>query len=221
MYWGQNVSTSTTYGTVVVAQRHEATKRHLIERVDRDRIDTILGDLHLIEGIEDVANEAYSIVKKVADGFSRGRNVEALMAATVYAACRRLSVPINLNDICRCSNANRRLVRRFYRRMLAEGIVDVPGQNYSLHLDRLIRKLEAPHSANMHKEILTNEVRLRALQIIERARSQGITGGRNPASLAAASLYVACDRRISQRELAEAAGVSEVTVRGNYKQLRS
>jgi transcription initiation factor TFIIB len=164
-----------------------------------------------------VADEACSIIEKaVTGGFDRGYNVDALMAAAVYAACRGLGVPVGLSDICRCLNANRRLVKRYYRRMLVKGVFDVPVLDYSLHVDRLLRKLDA----SMDKEILA-DVRSKALEIIERARSQGITGGRNPASLAAASLYIASDRRISQRALSEAAGVSEVTLRNNYKQLSS
>jgi transcription initiation factor TFIIB len=188
-----------------------------MKRVDRDGVDRFLEALHLKEEATDVADEACSIIEKaVTGGFDRGRNVEALMAAAVYAACRRLGVPVGLSDICRCTNANRRLVKRYYRRMLVKGVFDAPVLDYSLHVDRLLRKLDA----SMDKEILA-DVRSKALEIIERARSQGITGGRNPASLAAASLYIASDRRISQRALSEAAGVSEVTLRSNCKQLSS
>jgi len=180
-------------------------------------VEGFLGALHLKEEATDVANEACSIIEKaVTGGFDRGYSVEALMVAAVYGACRRLGVPVGLSDICRCSNANRRLIEKYYRRMLVEGIFDVPVQSYSLHVDRLLRKLDT----SMDKE-LADDVRSKALQIIERARSQGMTGGRNPASLAAASLYIASDRRISQRVLSEAAGVSEVTLRNNYKQLSS
>ncbi|MGA3112481.1 MAG: AsnC family transcriptional regulator, partial [Candidatus Bathyarchaeia archaeon] len=48
--------------------------------------------------------------------------------------------------------------------------------------------------------------------------------GKDPMGLAAAALYIAClqnDERVTQKDVAEAAGVTEVTVRNRYKLLRT
>ncbi|RLG31758.1 transcription initiation factor IIB, partial [Methanosarcinales archaeon] len=49
-----------------------------------------------------------------------------------------------------------------------------------------------------------------------------LTSGRGPTGVAAAAIYIAsieCDQRRTQREVAEVAGVTEVTIRNRYKEL--
>ena len=61
-----------------------------------------------------------------------------------------------------------------------------------------------------------------AMNIINDARERGITAGKDPGGLAAAALYIAGiieDDRRTQREIAEASNVTEVTVRNRYKDL--
>ena len=61
-----------------------------------------------------------------------------------------------------------------------------------------------------------------AKKILEIAHQKRITAGRRPASLAAAALYIACRinaNNISQKEIADAWDLSEVTIRAVYKLL--
>ncbi|MEM4786712.1 MAG: transcription initiation factor IIB, partial [Ignisphaera sp.] len=61
-----------------------------------------------------------------------------------------------------------------------------------------------------------------AIEIIQKARESGVTAGRDPAGVAAAAVYIAAllnDERRTQKEVAMAAGVTEVTVRNRYKEL--
>ncbi|MEK6827388.1 MAG: sigma factor-like helix-turn-helix DNA-binding protein, partial [Nanoarchaeota archaeon] len=49
-----------------------------------------------------------------------------------------------------------------------------------------------------------------------------LTSGRGPAGIAAAALYVAAlmnDEKKTQREVADIAGITEVTIRNRYKEL--
>jgi transcription initiation factor TFIIB len=49
-----------------------------------------------------------------------------------------------------------------------------------------------------------------------------LTSGRGPAGIAAAALYVAAlinDEKKTQREVADVAGITEVTIRNRYKEL--
>jgi transcription initiation factor TFIIB len=69
---------------------------------------------------------------------------------------------------------------------------------------------------------LSPAVERRAAEILIEARRRGLTAGKDPAGLAAAAIYIAAlelgDRR-TQKEIAAAAGVTEVTVRNRYKEL--
>jgi transcription initiation factor TFIIB len=62
-----------------------------------------------------------------------------------------------------------------------------------------------------------------AIQILHEARKRRFTAGKDPVGLAAAALYIAClknNERTTQQEIAEASGVTEVTVRNRYKTLQ-
>ena len=69
---------------------------------------------------------------------------------------------------------------------------------------------------------LSVEAQFKAVRIIEEASNNGLTSGRNPAGVAAAAVYIASalvDERKTQRDVAEIAGVSEVTIRKRCKEL--
>ena len=58
--------------------------------------------------------------------------------------------------------------------------------------------------------------------ILKKADISELTSGRGPAGIAAAALYVAAllnDEKKTQREVADVAGITEVTIRNRYKEL--
>jgi transcription initiation factor TFIIB len=69
---------------------------------------------------------------------------------------------------------------------------------------------------------LSGDVQSKAMELIKRASENELTSGRGPTGLAAAALYIASvlsDERRTQREIADIAGVTEVTIRNRYKEL--
>ena len=69
---------------------------------------------------------------------------------------------------------------------------------------------------------LSNDVKFKTIEILEQAAEKELTSGRGPSGLAAASLYIASvfnGERITQREVADVAGVTEVTIRNRYKEI--
>ena len=61
------------------------------------------------------------------------------------------------------------------------------------------------------------------MAILRDARQKRFSAGKDPMGMAAAALYIACvqnSEKITQKEIAEAAGVTEVTVRNRYKALK-
>ena len=62
----------------------------------------------------------------------------------------------------------------------------------------------------------------KTVDILKQAADRELTSGRGPTGVAAAAIYIASilsGERRTQREVAEVAGVTEVTIRNRYKEL--
>ena len=69
---------------------------------------------------------------------------------------------------------------------------------------------------------LSAETQSKSIEILEKAQKEELTSGRGPTGIAAAALYVAAlihGEKRTQREVADVAGVTEVTIRNRYKEL--
>src|SRR3989442_1336267 len=69
---------------------------------------------------------------------------------------------------------------------------------------------------------LPRNVRETAAMVYRKAVNKDLTSGRGPTGVAAAAIYIAsilCNERRTQREVADVAGVTEVTIRNRYKEL--
>ena len=69
---------------------------------------------------------------------------------------------------------------------------------------------------------LLQEKSRQAIEILKDAADKELTSGRGPTGVAAASIYISsilCGERRTQREVADVAGVTEVTIRNRYKEL--
>lgn len=159
-----------------------------------------------------VKEEAAIIYRKAVDkGLVRGRSIESVVAAAIYAACRRLRIPRTLDEIAQYTKADRKEVARCYRLILRELRVRVPIADPADHVPRIASLLG-----------LSGATIRTAIEILRKACEKGITAGKDPAGLAAAAIYIAAllnDERRTQKEIAQIAGVTEVTVRNRYKEL--
>ncbi len=142
----------------------------------------------------------------------RGRSIEGMVSAALYAACRIERMPRTLDEIAAVSKVTKKEIGRSYR-FLARGL----GLNLrpTSPIDYVDRFGDALHVSQKTKK--------RAKEILQEAiKRGGITSGKGPTGLAAAALYVASileDEKKTQREVAEVAHVTEVTVRNRYKEL--
>lgn len=159
-----------------------------------------------------VREEAITIYRKAIDaGLVRGRSIESIMAASIYAACRKLRVPRTLEEIAQYTKAGRKDMARCYRLLLRHIRLGIPVADAADFVPRIGAELG-----------LSGALQRRAIEIIKEARKLGITAGKDPAGLAAAAIYIASlqsEERKTQKEIARAAQVTEVTVRNRYKEL--
>lgn len=156
------------------------------------------------------ANIYRKIIKK---SLIRGRSIEAMIAAATYTACRIRKIPRTLDEIAKHSHVNKKELARCYRLIVKELQIKTPTADPKDYIPRLTAELQ-----------LSPKTQTLATQIIQQAKQKGITAGKDPVGLAASALYIAAlltGEKRTQREISEAADITEVTVRNRYKELIS
>jgi len=160
-----------------------------------------------------VKEKAALIYRRALDkGLVRGRSILAIITASVYAACRLSQTPRTLKEISAASLAEEKNVARCYRLLLTELNLKMP----VIDLKRRVPKVAS-------KIGLREKTQQRAIGIIRKAEKKRLVAGKEPMGLVAAALYIACvleGERKTQKDVAEAAGVTEVTVRNRYRDLK-
>ena len=71
---------------------------------------------------------------------------------------------------------------------------------------------------------LSGAVEEKGKEIVKKAIGSGLISGRGPTGVAAAAVYIAAlmvGERRTQKEVANVAGVTEVTIRNRYRELKS
>ena len=159
-----------------------------------------------------IIDDAMMIYRQAAEkGLVRGRSLESIAAAALYAACRIRGIPKSLDEIAEYVKGGRKEVARCYRLIVRELKLRMPIVDPAKYIPKIVSALG-----------LSPRVERRATEIIMEAKRRGLTAGKDPAGLAAAAIYIAAlelGERRTQKEIASAAGVTEVTVRNRYKEL--
>ena len=141
----------------------------------------------------------------------RGQTIESVAAAAIYAACRKYNIPRTLHEISDASQVDKKKIGRSYRHISRQLKLLVPPPGPTVYISRFASDLE-----------LSGKIQTRAIEILKSAMDKGLTSGRGPMGVAAAALYIASvqhGERRTQRDIAEVARVTEVTVRNRYKEL--
>ena len=70
---------------------------------------------------------------------------------------------------------------------------------------------------------LSGDTQEKAVELLDKAIEKGLISGRGPMGVAAAAVYIASvltGERRTQKEVADVAGVTEVTIRNRYRELK-
>lgn len=165
--------------------------------------------LKLPNSVVEDASEIYR--QAVQRGLVRGRSMESVVAGALYAACRRHEIPRTLDEISEASGIDKKEIGRTYRFVTRELQIRILPSNPIDYIPRFSSALK-----------LNAETQSNAVEILEKAQEAELTSGRGPTGIAAASLYIAAlinNEKRTQREVADVAGVTEVTIRNRYKEL--
>ena len=159
-----------------------------------------------------VRKESAAIYRKALDmDLVRGRSIDKLLVATVYISCRLCKVPRTLNEFEEGTGISQKTISRNYRFLARELGINLPPISPNDYIPRFASRLG-----------LSSEVEVRSIEIINQAKDLGLTSGKDPASVAAATLYgtsMLFGERRTQTEIAKSLGVTEVTIRNRFKEL--
>jgi len=144
-------------------------------------------------------------------GMVRGRSMESVIAACLYASCRTYGIPRTLDEMATASDVERKEIGRTYRFIIRKLGLKVKQSSPKDYISRFASVLK-----------LSPKTQNDALSVLKKAEEVELTSGRGPAGISAAALYVAAlinDEKKTQREVADIAGITEVTIRNRYKEL--
>lgn len=173
-------------------------------------LDRVASSLGLPENLKESAALLYR--KAVKEELIRGRLIESVVAAVIYAICRIQGIPRTLDEISKSSGMEKKEIGRAYRFLKSELDVNVPLTDPGQYVQKFATALR-----------LGGNVQEEAIKLIKKALKKGLISGRGPTGVAAAALYIASamfGEKRTQKEVADVAGVTEVTIRNRYRELK-
>src|SRR3990170_2462246 len=187
---------------------HSSIDRNLAQAMSE--LDRLSGKVSIPPPIKEKAAVIYR--KALDKRLVRGRSISGIAAAALYAACRGSGTPRTLREIAEASLVDRKDVARCYRLLLRELDVHMPIADPLTYVSKIAEK-----------NGISGKAQGAAIAILREARRKRAAAGKDPMGLAAAALYIAClqhNEKKTQKDIADAAGVTEVTVRNRYKALQ-
>ena len=185
----------------------DATERNLTFALSE--LDRMASNLDLQKNLRECSAKIYR--DAVEAHLIRGRSIEGVAAASLYAACRMYKVPRTLNEIAEVARVDKKEIGRSFRFISKELYLNLNPTKPIDFLTRFISELQ-----------LTTGCQKIAKSIIRMAEERGLTSGRGPTGVCAAAIYASCilsNERRTQRKIARISCVTEVTVRNRFSEL--
>jgi transcription initiation factor TFIIB len=174
------------------------------------RITEVASVLSLPKMVSETAAHIYrtSARMKVA----KSKSILGMTAASIYLACRKCGVGRTLKEVARAARVDKHTLAKYYRLVLKEVERDyVPPPSVEKYISKLVNVAR-----------IDPKVERLALQLAHKTHDTKISSGKAPAGLAAAYVYISSvllGEHVPQREIAEVAEVTEVTVRNRCREI--
>jgi len=141
----------------------------------------------------------------------RGRAINSIVAASLYLALREMGTPRTQKQMAKVAGIDKKELGRCYRLLIKTLNIKPPVIDPIVYIETISKEANFPP-----------EVEVYARKIIKLAKEMKITAGKDPVGLAAAAVYYAAlikGQKVTQRDIANAADITEVTVRNRCKAL--
>jgi transcription initiation factor TFIIB len=156
-------------------------------------------------------NAAFIYRKALNNKLVRGRSIHAITAASLYLACRAMMLPRKLTMFADASSRTMKEISRCYRLIHQTLKIEIPIDEPEKYVSRIASKAS-----------LNQAIQNKAIKLIHAAQQRHAVMGKSPVAIAAAALYIAARREtapVTQKAIATAAEVTEVTIRNRYRDL--
>ncbi len=166
-------------------------------------LDAMKANLSLPDNV--IEEAAYLYRKILAKKMTRGRSIETMLCASLYASCRKNNTPRTLRDIAKVGNVGRGDLAHAYRVVLKNLDLKINPYDPVEFVTKICNTIDA-----------SEKTRRLTLSLVLKAEEKGFATGKNPMSLVAAAIYVACvinKEKKTQIQIAQACQVSNVAVR--------
>ncbi len=142
----------------------------------------------------------------------RGRSINAMVAACLYVACRQKGIPRTLQEILEEASVSPKDVRRSVSILMKEFKLKTQTTDPVALIPRYVTNLG-----------LDSEIAALTSRILTAYVSNFPISGIDPKGLCAGAIYIACklrNKELTQLEIANSVGITEVTLRSRYKELK-
>ncbi|HIQ51491.1 MAG TPA: hypothetical protein EYH54_06005 [Nautiliaceae bacterium] len=178
-------------------------------KVAMNDLKKIIDLLRLPQSVAEEASYIYTLAAQ--KGLVRGRNIDSVVVASIYIALRKMNIPRTLDEIASVTGITKKEISKVYRLLSKELKIKIKPIDPTDYIYRFANLLH-----------LKQETLELALDLLKKAQEKKLVAGRSATGIAAAILYIASEltkERKTQKEIAEVAGVTEVTIRNRYREL--
>jgi transcription initiation factor TFIIB len=165
--------------------------------------------LDLTKNILEAATAIYR--KAIEAQLINGRSIQDLSIASLYLAIRQCEYPITLDELAYASAVNKKELGKNYRFLIKK-------------LDQTIPPLQPGQCIAKFSNKIATQKKVEEIshKILTAAKDSKLTAGRSPTGIAAAASYIALvliNEHKTQKEIADIAQTTEITLRNRYKEL--
>jgi transcription initiation factor TFIIB len=190
-------------------QAHSSADRNLIRAFNE--LGRVRDKLALSDAI--IEKTAYIYRKAQEKRLIRGRSTSAILAAAIYIACREMGASRSLRDMVEITDIKRKVISRSYRLLITELGIKMPLVDPMKCIAKIANKAK-----------VSEKTKRMAIDMMNDLTKKEMSAGKGPMGLAATVLYLSGlsnSEYVTQKEIAEAAGVTEVTIRNRVKDLKT
>lgn len=173
-------------------------------------LELIKEKLGVSENVKETA--AYIYRKAVEREITTGRQINSVVAASMYIACRNTQTLRSLKDISDATDIKRKKISQSYRAIVKQLDLKIPLVNQTNFILKISNNLK-----------ISSGTKNLAIEILNKATELDMVAGRDSAAMAAAVMYYSNAIRnegFTQIQIANVSGVTAVTLRNKFHEIK-